>query len=525
MNKGVYGLPIGISFLFLVVVWFYLVIPELESIPSDYSYYEEQIGTNRLSEKIGGPLSEPFVHHNIHTLTLIDNLGENVVLESNLVATTDDGTKFLDERKTYEVNKKLRTNSISDDGFFTFPPHTQKQDYFMTFPLAFTDALFSFDGVDVKHGLEVFRFNCISQPYDITNAIPKFENQPIFSYYTCTIWVEPITGKHIDFQLNWESYYEFDSKKILVEQGGKETTDEYVSILVSDVNREKTFYIFYEQIMPLFFLFVSVFAFLIYFRTRSKGVEEVQKENIILSKNIEELHQIDKMKEEFLSMISHELKTPLTPITLLASALKDEKIMGKLSPKQFDAVDRILRSSKEIAQLIEDMFDAYKLDLKNITYVNDEFKISKLMNEVTQSYEETCSQNGIKLINTTHETGKMIGDTKRIKQVLNNMLNNSIDFVPKIGGEIVINASLQNNSVVFSVRDNGIGISKENQERLFSKFYQVDTSVTRKHGGSGLGLTICHGLITGMRGKIWVESDLGRGTTFYFSLPKNPNDV
>ena len=112
-------------------------------------------------------------------------------------------------------------------------------------------------------------------------------------------------------------------------------------------------------------------------------------------------------------------------------------------------------------------------------------------------------------------------DRIRLRQVFDNLIRNAIDFVPRDVGRIHIGVIDKNVHVVFYVKDNGIGISQEKQEELFKKFYQVDASYTRSHGGTGLGLVICKSLIEIMGGTIWVESTPGTGTTFYFMLSKD----
>jgi len=110
-------------------------------------------------------------------------------------------------------------------------------------------------------------------------------------------------------------------------------------------------------------------------------------------------------------------------------------------------------------------------------------------------------------------------DPKRILQVLNNLVNNAIKFVPENTGRIELSARREGDYVIFSVKDNGTGISKEKQQYLFTKFYQVDASLNRKAGGSGLGLAICKGIVEAHGGRIWVESEESKGATFYFSIP------
>ena len=111
------------------------------------------------------------------------------------------------------------------------------------------------------------------------------------------------------------------------------------------------------------------------------------------------------------------------------------------------------------------------------------------------------------------------GDRSRLEQVLNNLILNAVDFVPVNGGRIEMRAERNDDKVLFTIKDNGMGIPKDKQHHLFTQFYQLDTSATRKHGGSGLGLSICKGIVEALGGKIWLESDTGKGTIFYFTIP------
>jgi len=110
-------------------------------------------------------------------------------------------------------------------------------------------------------------------------------------------------------------------------------------------------------------------------------------------------------------------------------------------------------------------------------------------------------------------------DKQRLRQVLDNLIRNSVDFVPIKDGMISVEAKIKEKNIIFSVQDNGPGIPKEKQSHIFKKFYQIDTSATRKHGGTGLGLVICKGIAEGLDGKIWLESEFGKGTTFFICLP------
>ena len=116
-------------------------------------------------------------------------------------------------------------------------------------------------------------------------------------------------------------------------------------------------------------------------------------------------------------------------------------------------------------------------------------------------------------------------DKQRLRQVLDNLIRNSVDFVPTKDGKISVEAKLKENNIIFSVHDNGPGIPKEKQSNIFKKFYQIDTSHTRKHGGTGLGLVICKGIAEGLEGKIWLESEFGKGTSFFICLPAEDQKV
>ncbi len=247
----------------------------------------------------------------------------------------------------------------------------------------------------------------------------------------------------------------------------------------------------------------------------------IASKNSQLKQNLKEMESINKGKEEFTAMISHELKTPITPIIMWADILKEPGMIGELNKEQLEAVEKISSCADQLNFLVSDMFDAYKLDLEKLTFNKEKFSVDDLMQNITKNYESIAEKRGVKIINNTLEILTITSDERRIYQVLKNLISNAIDFVPENTGEVKIEASDSADCIEFSVKDNGIGISKENQAELFKKFYQTDTSLTRDHGGSGLGLTICKGIVEGLGGKIWVESELGRGSAFYFTIPKN----
>jgi len=232
------------------------------------------------------------------------------------------------------------------------------------------------------------------------------------------------------------------------------------------------------------------------------------------------LEDVDKTKNEFMSMITHELRSPLTPIVGWCDALKSPAILGNLDERQSKAVNIILNNALRLQRLISDLLDAQKLEMGKMSFDKSEFNISDLMTRILDNFEHTVKTKNISIDNLTKDKIILKSDEKRIEQVLTNLINNSIDFVPKDTGKIEINCKKEANTIVFEVKDNGPGIEEEKQKQLFKKFYQADTSLRREHGGTGLGLNICKGIVEGLGGKIFVNSTLGIGTSFYFSLPK-----
>jgi len=249
------------------------------------------------------------------------------------------------------------------------------------------------------------------------------------------------------------------------------------------------------------------------------NIEQLQVQKDELNQMNTELKKTEILKEEFVAMISHELKTPLTPILMWAGALQDKKFMGELNEKQTKATKTILNCATDLSELISDIFDSYKLDLEKIEFNEHEINLMELMGSVKDTAEKLIGEHKIIVKNTTNENITVYSDKKRIDQIFKNLITNAIDFVEEDSGKIEIHASVKGENVEFMVKDNGVGIQKEFQDELFKKFYQIDTSATRKHGGSGLGLSICQGMVKGMKGKIWVESEGKGGTIFYFTLP------
>ncbi len=238
-----------------------------------------------------------------------------------------------------------------------------------------------------------------------------------------------------------------------------------------------------------------------------------------------DLIRIERAKEEFISMVSHELKTPLGPAKGYLEMLLRPKMGGKLSDKQAKYIRIIYRNILKLETLVGDVLDVYKLDMGRLNFSKSNTEVQSLINSVMLDLKPLAIENNIELQSEIRvDKGTTIFcDSKRIEQVFSNLIKNSIDFVSENIGKIMIKAreSIDNESVIyFQVEDNGIGISSDKVDNLFQKFYQIDTTATRKHGGTGLGLVICKGIIEAHGGKIWIDKSYTNGLRIIFTLPK-----
>lgn len=248
--------------------------------------------------------------------------------------------------------------------------------------------------------------------------------------------------------------------------------------------------------------------------------KELIKKSILLEEQNKKLLEIDKQKAEFASMVTHELKTPLTPILSWCDILLHHDSLGPINDEQKNAITKVRHNARKLLKLISDILDAEKLGLNQMTFNFKNINMPEFLKELSETYAPILAEKRICYYVSCPKDLVLHLDELRLSQILKNFINNSIDFVPGRNGKIQLKIEKDSEFVTFSVTDNGIGISKEKQQNLFQKFYQIDTSSTRKHGGSGLGLSICKGIIESFGGTVGVQSEPGIGSTFYFKIPK-----
>ncbi|MBF0224367.1 MAG: response regulator [Desulfobacterales bacterium] len=232
---------------------------------------------------------------------------------------------------------------------------------------------------------------------------------------------------------------------------------------------------------------------------------------------VENLKRFDKLKDEFLSNTSHELRTPLNGIIGLAESLIDGAA-GKLSDNAKYILTLIVSSGKRLANLVNDILDFSKLRNKELVLRQNPVDIKQLAEVILMLSQPFISDKKLTLNNKIpNNIPFALGDENRIQQILYNIIGNAIKFTET--GEVNISAKFQDGMIEISVSDTGIGIPKEKQETIFQSFEQADGSIERKYGGTGLGLAITKSLIELQGGKIWVKSEMGKGSIFSFTLP------
>ena len=268
-------------------------------------------------------------------------------------------------------------------------------------------------------------------------------------------------------------------------------------------------------------IIIAVLIFLLILSNKDvKNTIEANRKLLSEKEKSETLYETDKLKEEFSTMITHELKTPLAPIIGYCKMLKNQ-MLGNISKEQSDTIDIIERNAKRLEDLITDIMDARKLDIDKMKFYMDEIQLDEFFDALNSNYKPILQQRGQEfVINAAVKDSTIKSDKTRLRQVFDNLISNAIKFMPEENGRIEIGLQEEDRNLIFYIKDNGIGIPPEAQQNLFKKFYQVDTSERRKIGGTGLGLAISKGIIEKLNGTITVESDGKTGTTFYIKLPK-----
>jgi signal transduction histidine kinase len=243
----------------------------------------------------------------------------------------------------------------------------------------------------------------------------------------------------------------------------------------------------------------------------------VNRMNEELRRLYTELEAASRHKSEFLANMSHELRTPLNAIIGFSQVLRDEMV-GSVNEKQAEYLDDIISSGNHLLSLINDVLDLSKVEAGQVELEVHPFSLRDALERGVVMVRERATEDGVRVGFTADpEVDVVDGDERRIKQVIFNLLSNAVKFTPA-GGEVDVSATRRNGEVRVSVADTGPGIALEDRERIFEEFQQTETGGVQ-HEGTGLGLALSKRFVELHGGRIWLESELGHGSTFTFALP------
>lgn len=248
------------------------------------------------------------------------------------------------------------------------------------------------------------------------------------------------------------------------------------------------------------------------------GNDEVGELDAVFHKMVQDLRQLERTKEEFVAMVSHDLRTPLTSIMLTAEQWA-EGVYGKPSEKGLITAQRTCANAKRLINLVNTLLDLEKMENEKLRLSLSEIAAGTILEQAGESVRAIAEQNNLKLDIQPCDTLLLV-DAERIIEVLVNFLSNAIKFSPQ-GTTITISAKAQGNEdVLFSVSDQGRGISAADCQKIFNRFYQIQADDGKQKRGFGLGLAICKKIIEEHGGKIGVTSEEGKGSSFWFTIPQ-----
>ena len=248
-------------------------------------------------------------------------------------------------------------------------------------------------------------------------------------------------------------------------------------------------------------------------------ITERKQADALIARQVAELQQANTMKDQFLGILSHELRTPINAIMGFGSILEDE-LVGPLNAEQRQYAQSVMTATDALLYLVNDLLDMSRIQAGKFTIGPIRIALAEVVEAVLANLAPAASNAQVTLRNqVVAELPIVMADEQRVAQVLSNMIGNAIKFT-QAGGWVEVRAKVEGDALRCEVKDNGPGIAAGDHETLFDAFTQLDMSNTRRTGGVGLGLTICKSLVEAHGGTIGVDSLAGKGCTFWFTLPR-----
>lgn len=281
-------------------------------------------------------------------------------------------------------------------------------------------------------------------------------------------------------------------------------SDRIVQSLIPDIN----FLTVIQTYKGWFYVLITGLLFYVYLKKDLIKIRKAQKK----------AKESESLKSAFLQNMSHEIRTPMNGIIGFVELLKNENLSKEQKERYMNI---ILKCSDQLLGVVNDVLDLSMIETGNIKLEKENIILNDLIDEIYASYSESMKENVQLLVHKSElDYNEIVTDTVKLKQVLDNLLSNAKKFTTS--GKIEFGFERQNHKLLFFVKDTGAGIHSEQQDKIFNRFERAEIETTKLIGGAGLGLAICKGILTKMGGEIWVESELGKGSDFYFTIPYVP---
>ncbi len=239
-------------------------------------------------------------------------------------------------------------------------------------------------------------------------------------------------------------------------------------------------------------------------------------------KELRKIKTLDKIKSEFISIAAHQLRTPLAKVKWSLKSLMGGDY-GVVSAEQMKVLEESYRSNEKMIKMINDLLDLSKIEDMSLGYSFEKSKIEDIVERAIESFSSTAKEKGVSLVFKKPKTSipPIILDSRKIALVFSNLIDNALNYTPK-GGRVEVSLENSGKRVMVSVKDNGIGIPKEDMKGIFTRFFRAKNAIRVKTDGTGLGLYIAKNVVKIHGGDMRAESEEGKGTSFYFTIPLHP---
>jgi signal transduction histidine kinase len=476
-----------------ISLWMLYITPTIENDLDQFSQLDFYVGKSSDVSTIGAKLPEPTTIYSIYNqqASPVNSTTVKITGSYNIYDAASE-KKLWDSNSTNMVDKKTGKFLSPADTYFRFPQNTQKQNYQVYLYSGIDPQPFVYQEETTIDGLDVYKFSC-KLTSNLSDSYPEFHPNTILSDYTCTSWIEPVTGNEIRYEESWTDYATIDGKKIPVSIGNTHTAQYAEEITVEETKEKMHLFDIYEKIIPILFatILASVLIAIIVYQKQKQKISEAR----IKKEKDEKLTAIGLLS----SRLAHDIRNPLAVIKNGISLLKYE-VPDQKSQERFDMIDKAIST---ITHQINDVMDF----VRSKPLVISENVITAI---ISKSIKSLVIPEGI-TINIEPSDIKVKCDPKQLEVVFSNMIANSIEAMNQQGTVTIKVKEVQGN-VHIEVQDQGPGVPHDIMDKIFDPLF------TTKQTGTGLGLVSCKSIVDQHGGKIKVSNN---PTTFTIILPKN----